>query len=335
MKTTFKKISENEVEIACEIPSDVFEKERPEALKRAGNHISLPGFRKGHIPEAVLIQKFGEGIILEEMLNLAVEKAFPEIMKEHKFASIGMPSVNIKKLAKGNPFEFTLTFPTMPEIKLPDYKKIAKEIMKVADVVTVTDEEFATAELGIRKQLATKDAEGKEIIPELTLEVAQKFGAFKTIEEFKTKLRESLVAEKENQAKSKKRMQTMEKIADGINVKLPQVLIDGELERMMGQFRYDIERMGMKLADYLTAIKKTEESMRKEWLPDAEKRAKVQIALTKIATEEKLEVPKEELEKEVKHFLEHYKDIPKERAERHLEIMIMNEKVFKFLEGQK
>jgi len=335
MKTTFKQISENEVEISCEIPSDVFEKERSAALNRAGDSVSIPGFRKGHIPEAVLVQKFGEGIILEEMVNLAVEKAYPEIMKEHKINPIGMPSVNVKKLAKGNPFEFTLTFPTMPEIKLPDYKKIAKEVMKVKEYATVTDEEVSKAELEIRKQVSTKDAEGKDVVPELTLEVVQKFGSFASIEEFKTKVRESLVLDKENRIRGKKRMQIMEKIADEIKVKLPEVLINGELERMMGQFRHDIEQMGMKLADYLVAIKKTEEDLRKEWLPDAEKRSKVQIALAKIASEEKLEVSKEELEKEVKHFLEHYKDIPKERAERHLEVVLMNEKVFKFLEEQK
>ena len=335
MKTTFKQISESEVEITCEIPSEVFEKERPAALKRAGDSVSIPGFRKGHIPEAILVQKFGEGIILEEMVNLAVEKAYPEIMKEHKINPIGMPSVNVKKLAKGNPFEFTLTFPTMPEIKLPDYKKIAKEVMKVEESAKITDEDVAKAELEIRKQFATKDAEGKETVPELTLELIQKIGSFANLDEFKTKLRESLALDKENRIRGKKRMQIMEKIADEMKVKLPEVLINGELERMMGQFRHDIEQMGMKLADYLTAIKKTEADLQKEWLPDAEKRSKVQIALTKIATEEKLEVPKEELEHEVKHFLEHYKDIPKDRAERHLEIVLMNEKVFKFLEEQK
>jgi FKBP-type peptidyl-prolyl cis-trans isomerase (trigger factor) len=335
MKTKLKNVSEAEIEITCEIETAVFEKERPFALKKIGEEVTLPGFRKGHIPENMLAQKFGDALILEEMANLAIDRAYPEILKEHAIHAIGMPTVAVKKLAKGNPFEFTLTFPVMPEIKLPDYKNIAKEIMSVTGDTAVTDEEVSKAENELLKQFATKDADGKEILPELTLEIAQKFGPFATIEEFKTKIRESLNQEKENQARSKKRMQTMEKIADGIKVKLPQILIDGELDRMMNQFRHDIEQMGMKLEDYLKTIKKTPEDMRTEWLPDAEKRAKVQIALTHIAEAEKLEVLKEDLDREVKFFTEQYKDIDAGRATLHLEMMMMNEKVFQFLETQK
>ncbi len=335
MKTTLKNLSETEIEIACEIPTDSFEKERPLALKKIGEEVSLPGFRKGHIPEAMLVQKFGDALILEEMANIAIDRAYPEILKEHKVASIGMPTVKVMKLAKGNPFEFTLTFPVMPEIKLPDYKKIAKAVMVIEDVMTVTDDEVVKAQNELLKQFATKDADGKEVLPELTLDIAQKFGPFATVEEFTAKIRESISHEKEQRARSKKRMQTMEKIADEMKVKLPQVLIDGELQRMMGQFRQDIMQMGMKLEDYLSTIKKSEEDLRKEWLPDAEKRAKIQIALSRIAEAEKLEVIKEDLEKEVAFFLERYKDADPARATLHLEMILMNEKVFQFLESQK
>ncbi len=335
IKTTLKNVSEIEVEITCVIPTDSFEKERSLALKKIGEGVSIPGFRKGHVPEAMLVQKFGDALILEEMANLAIDRTYPEILKEHKVASIGMPEVKVMKLAKGNPFEFTLTFPVMPEIKLPDYKKIVKEIMATADVTTVTDDEIVKAQSELLKQFATKDAEGKEVLPELTLDIAQKFGPFATVEEFTAKIRESITHEKENRARSKKRMQTMEKIADEIKVKLPQVLIDGELQRMMGQFRQDIQQMGMKFEEYIITVKKTEDDLRKEWTPDAEKRAKIQIALSRIAEAEKLEVLKEDLEKEVAFFLERYKDADHARATLHLEMILLNEKVFQFLESQK
>lgn len=335
MKTTLKNISESEIEVLCEIPADIFEKERAKAVKRVGEDVSLPGFRKGHIPEDMLVQKFGDAFILEEMANLAIEKAYPEILREHKIHAISMPGVSIKKLAKGNPLEVAFTFSVLPEITLPDYKKIAKEVMKTEETTKATDDEITQSTQELLKQFATKNDEGKEIIPELTLDIAQKFGPFATIEEFQAKLRESLDKEKENRDRSKKRMQTMEKIADEIKVKLPQVLIDGELDRMMHQFRQDITQMGMKFEDYLATTKKTEDELRKEWTSDAEKRSKIQIALGKIAKEEKLEVPKEELDKEVDFFVKQYKDIDRSRATIHLEMMLMNEKVFQFLESQK
>lgn len=333
--TTLKELSESSIEITCEISAEEFEKERPVALKKIGEEVSLPGFRKGHVPENMITQKFGDALILEEMANLAMDRAYSEILTRHKIHAIAMPEVKVTKIAKGNPFEFTLTFQVMPEIKLPDYKKIAKEVMSVDEKTEATDEEVEQAVNELRKQFATKNDAGEEVLPEVNDELAQKFGPFANVEEFKSKVRESITHEKTNRAREKKRMQAMEKIADGIKVKLPQVLIDGELDRMIGQFKHDVEQMGMKLEDYLATTKKTIEEMRKEWLPDAEKRAKVQIALNEISLAEKIEVLKEDLDRETKFFMEKYKDVEEGRVRMHLEMMLTNEKVFQFLEAQK
>lgn len=333
--TTLKNNSETEVEISCEIEASEFEKSRKEAIERVGNEVSLPGFRKGHVPEAMLVQKFGEAILLEEMANITMDKVYPEVLKKHKVAAIAMPTVQIKKLAKGNPFEFSLTFPILPEFKLPDYKKIAKEVMKEKEDTTATDEEVLKAQNDLLKQLATKDEEGKEIIPELTLEIAQKFGPFESTDAFTTQIKETIVNEKERRAREKRRMSMVDKVADGTTIKIPQVMIDRELDRMMGQFTHDVERMGMKIDDYLAASKKTREEMRKEWTPDAEKNAKIQLALHKIADAESLVVPQEELEKEVDMLMGYYKDLDRARATDYLEMTLTNEKVFQFLESQK
>ena len=334
LKTTLKELPESLVKITCEISADAFEKERPIALKKVGEEISMPGFRKGHVPENMIAQKFGDAFILEEMANLAMDRAYSEILNRHKVHAIAMPEVKVTKLAKGNPFEFTLTFQVMPEIKLPDYKAIAKEVMAVVENNEATNEEVAKAEAELIKQFATKDADGKEMLPEVTDEFVTKFGPFENVAAFRTKIKESITHEKTTRAREKKRMQTMEKIADGITVKLPQVLIDGELERMVGQFRHDVEQMGMKFEEYLTTTKKTIEEMRKEWAGDAEKRAKVQIALNEISLAEKIEVLKEDLDREVKFFTEKYKDADDARVRLHLEMMLINEKVFQFLEAQ-
>lgn len=335
IKTTLKNLSETEVEITCEISAEEFEKERAGAMKRIGAEVSLPGFRKGHIPDNVLVQKFGEAFVLDEMANLAMDRAYPEILRNHKVAAIARPSVQIKKLAQGNPFEFSITFPVLPEITLPDYKKIAHEAMKGTEDTDATEKEVKEAQEQLLKQFTTKDSEGSEVIPELTLELAQKFGPFTTIDEFSAKIKESITHEKTIRAKEKKRMQTMEKIGDGITIKIPDVLIDGELDRMLHMFQGDVERMGMKFDEYLKTIKKTKEDFLKEWRTDAEKRVKIEIALSKIAHAENLEVPQEELEREVKFFIEKYKDVDHARAEDHLRMMLTNEKVFQFLESQK
>lgn len=335
LKTTLKELPESLLEITCEIPADVFEKERPIAMKKIGQDVEMPGFRKGHVPESMIAQKFGEVFILEEMGNLVMDQVYGEVLSRHKVHAIAMPEVKVTKLAAGNPFEFTLTFQIMPEIKLPDYKKIAKEVMAGKDDVDATDDEVAKAEAELIKQFATKDKDGKEVLPEVTDELVTKFGPFENVAAFRAKIKESIAHEKTTRAREKKRMQTMEKIADEIKVKLPKVLIDGELARMLGQFRHDVEQMGMKFEDYLSTTKKSEEELRKEWAPDAEKRAKVQIAINEISVLEKIEVLKDDLDRETKIFMEKYKDVEEGRVRMHLDMMLTNEKVFQFLEAQK
>lgn len=127
----------------------------------------------------------------------------------------------------------------------------------------------------------------------------------------------------------------MEKIADGITVTLPQILVEGELDRMIAKFKNDIERMGMKFEEYIASTKKSLEEIRKEWETDAQKRVKIQIALNEIAANEKLKVSPEDLESRVEDFLEQIKDADPARVRIHIENMLMNEEVFKFLEGQK
>jgi FKBP-type peptidyl-prolyl cis-trans isomerase (trigger factor) len=75
--------------------------------------------------------------------------------------------------------------------------------------------------------------------------------------------------------------------------------------------------------------------LRKEWRPDAEKRAKLQMIIRTISDKENLKPSEEEIEKEVGNIMAVYKDADPVRARAYIENMLENEKVFKFLEDQK
>ncbi len=93
--------------------------------------------------------------------------------------------------------------------------------------------------------------------------------------------------------------------------------------------------MGVKVEDYLKQAKKSIEDIRKDWRPHAEKKAKLQLILNKISETEKITADKKEIDEEVEHIIEHYKEADKERAYTYAETIITNEKVYKFLEGIK
>jgi trigger factor len=342
-----KKIDKSRVEITASIPSEMWEKFRAQALKNINESISMDGFRKGMIPENILIGKVGEMPILEEMSELAVSKAYIDIIVDGAIEAIGKPRVELTKIAKGNPLEFKATTAVIPEVKLPDYKKLAAEEVKKSsgDEEKVSDKDVEDAIVKIRKSRVSHEGHDhdnmtaeehdksiEENMPELTDEFVKTLGKFESVEDFKVKVRELLGEEKKGAARDKKRVRIADAIEAAATIEIPDIMIESELERMQGQFENDISRMNVKLDDYLKHAKKTLEDIRAEWRPHAEKKAKLQLILNEIAKAEKLQPSAQEVETEVNHIVEHYQEADRERATVYATTVLTNEKVFEWLE---
>jgi FKBP-type peptidyl-prolyl cis-trans isomerase (trigger factor) len=341
-----KKLPDCEVEITAEITVEALEDYKTKAFKKIKEVAELPGFRKGHVPDATLKEKFGEMGILEDAGEMAINDSVIEILLEEKVNFLGRPDVAISKIALDSPIEFKIRATVMPEIKLPDYKKIAKKENSVEEKVEeVTEKQIEETVEQIRKMYAQQNhthahgeehKEGEELpLPEINDEFVKKLGDFKDVADFRAKLKINIAKEKEVHAENKKRTKLIEKIASETKIELPKVIIESELDKMEGQFKADIAQMGLQPEEYLKHIKKTWEDLRKEWHPDAEKRAKIQMILQKISLEEKIEPNKETVEKESKQLMEQYKGADPERVKAYVEMVLVNDAVIKFLESQK
>jgi FKBP-type peptidyl-prolyl cis-trans isomerase (trigger factor) len=343
-KPIISKLEHSRVEIQSSIPAEHFESFRKKALQNINDEVTIDGFRKGKVPEAILVAKVGEMTILEEMAELAISNVYPSIVVEEKIDAIGKPMIQITKIAAGNPLEFKIETAVIPEVKLGEYKKIAKEI-KLDNKAEVTEKDVDDAINNIRRSRVDHSGHSHEnlskedhdklveaSLPELTDEFAKSLGDFKDIADLKAKVKVMLEDDKKEQAREKRRIAISNKLIETSTIDLPEVLVESELRRIQAQFEDDIARMGVKMDDYLKHAKKTLDDIRKEWRPHAEKKAKLQLIMNKIAVEEKVEVKPEEIENEVKHILEHYKDADKERAAIYAETVLMNEKVFRMLE---
>ncbi len=139
---TVEHLPGSEVKLTGEIPYQYLAKYRAHAIEHVQEGLDLPGFRKGHIPENILIARIGEMPIIQDMAEHAIEHAYPEIVKEHKLDVIGYPKIAITKIAKDNPLGFTITVAVVPPVTLPDYKKLAADINKNKESSEVTAEEI-------------------------------------------------------------------------------------------------------------------------------------------------------------------------------------------------
>jgi FKBP-type peptidyl-prolyl cis-trans isomerase (trigger factor) len=348
MKVEINTLENKMIEIKGEIPADIFEGYRDPAIARIGAEMEIDGFRKGKAPANVIEKKVGEENVLREMAEMAIAKAYPEIIKENNLDAIGQPLVSLTKLAKDNPLGFSIKTAVMPEMTLPDYKKIAKQNSKEAEI-EVTEKEVEDALLQVRKMRAHQEMHEKGIehddhnpqnikeedLPELTDELAKTFGPFETVDALKKAVKENLETDKKRQEQEKVRIAIVEKIVEETKAEIPDMLIEIETENMLGRLRADLERFGSKFEDYLKNLGKNEEEMRKEWRAEAEKRAKLQLVIEKIAEKEDIQADKELVDSEVKKVAEAYPDTNEVRARQYIEATLRNEEVFKFLESQK
>lgn len=333
------KITKNKnatVTIEGELPHDELSRHRAHVLSELGQDIELPGFRKGHVPEKMLIDRIGEGALLQGMAEHALSEHYPKMLSHHGIDAIGRPSVAITKLAPGNPLGFKIETAIVPTLSLPDYKELAKKHVAKSkkEEVTVTDAEISSfIETALREK---NERAGKkdEPLPEITDELVREFGAFKDVNDFKDKIREGLLHDKKHKAREALRLAILQDITDHTKVVMPDILVEAELDKMYAQFMHDIERFGLKPDEYMTHIKKTPEDLRKEWRPDAEKTAKQQLILHDISVAEKIEPTADEIKKETDHILSHHKDAKRPHVEAYVATALANQKVLEFLEQQ-
>lgn len=304
MEIKVNNLPASEVELEGEVPTERFTAFRLAALKQLNDETKLDGFRTGHIPEKVLAEKLGEERILLVMAELALQKIYPEILRENKIDAIGRPTITLTKLTTGNPLGFKIKTAVKPSFTLSNYKKIAKEICSQP-----------------LEEIQISDKEIEELAKAHPNETKENLGA--NLKQFK-----------ERQAREKKRLKIAEGIIADTTIELPKVLVETELDKMAEEMKAQISQMGLKFEDYLKHIKKEVSDLKKDWHNEAEKRLKIGLVLAEIAKEEKLAPELAEVEKEIKHLQEHYKDAPEERLRHYVNEVLLVETVWKFLENQ-
>lgn len=135
MKTTVKKLSDTKVVLTIVVGRDELEAAEQVALKKLSRDVKVPGFRKGHVPLSVVAKNINPNALQEQTLDNALSKAVADAFTTESIQAIERPEVEVKKFVPGDTLEFTAEATVLPEVKLPDYKKLKS---KRADV-KVTD----------------------------------------------------------------------------------------------------------------------------------------------------------------------------------------------------
>ncbi len=329
------------IEISGSITWDALSAFEKKAFERLSAHVSVDGFRKGHVPEHIAKAQIGDEIMLGDMAELAIQEYYPAILKEQELDVIGRPEVTITKIARGNELCFSIKAAVVPEIKLPDYKKIAKNAPSAeAETHTEADIDKVIEELRQMRAYGHVHHHGEEHghaepLPEVDDAFIKSFGDFADLAAFRAKIAENIGKEKAQDAKDKRRIAIIDSIVAETSFEVPEIVIKSEQEKMLAQIEADIARAGGTIEEYLKHTEKTREGIMEEFKDEAEKRARFQLIINAIARAEGTAPTDEEIDAETEKFMAMYPGADAYRTKAYVDMLLTNEKVLSMLEDQK
>jgi len=410
MKVSTEKLGNCQTVFTIEAEASELDKSLDEAYHHLVNEVSIPGFRKGKAPRAILVQHIGEKNLLEEALEHLVPQLYKQAIESQELEPIAGPQIEV---TQSEPLVFKATVSLKPEVKLGDYHSIrlepGPEIKIAKEEVTAAMEEFRerqgvwvpverpvelgdlvamdiqadvdgrpwlnhkgvlyevdkdsrspvpgfasqlqgaekneekTFSLTIPDDYPIKEMRGKEStfkvtvteikekqLPELNDELAQSVG-YDNLADMKKKVAADLRA----RAEARNRLELKQKALDALvkisQVSYPPILED---EEITGLLRDEARRLGFReLADYLRRTGKTEEELKQELRPTAQKRLIEGLILEKLAEEEKIEINSSEVDNKIDEITNGAED--KEKARQFFSLPQVRQSIEQSLRTQK
>ena len=141
MSVQVEKLEKNMAKLTVEVPAEEVEKALQAAYMKEKNKISIPGFRKGKVPRAMIEKMYGAAVFYEEAANILIQDNYAAAMEESKEDIVSRPTIDVVQIESGKPFIFTAEVAVRPEVTLGKYKGV--QVTKID--TTVTDEEVEAA----------------------------------------------------------------------------------------------------------------------------------------------------------------------------------------------
>lgn len=141
MSVQVEKLEHNMAKLTIEVSAEELEKALDSVYRKEKRKISIPGFRKGKVPRAIIEKMYGAEIFYEDAANALMQQTYPSAVDESGADVVSRPTVDVVQIEKGQPFIYTAEVAVKPEVTLGKYMGIT--VTKVD--TDVTDEEVDEA----------------------------------------------------------------------------------------------------------------------------------------------------------------------------------------------
>lgn len=268
MKTEVKKIDGTKRELNIEISGEVVTNKFDDVFKKINQEAKVSGFRPGHIPQDILEKNFSQ-MANEMVLKDLIPDIYNKAIEKEALDVIDMPQICDVKLDRKN-LAFKASVEVAPVINIRDYKGLKIDYKKIE--VSLDD---------IKRSIDTLKESRK--IDEVDDNFAKSLG-YPNLPALEKSIETQLFLQKETQQRKKIETELVESIVGGLDFKVPQVLVNRQLEDLLRQTKLDLALKGLAREK----IEEEDKNLREKLADDAKKQVKIYLVLAEIAKKENI-----------------------------------------------
>lgn len=147
MKSTVESLEPTRAKLTVEVDYEELKPQMDVAYKEIAQQVNIPGFRRGHVPARIIDQRFGRGMVIEQVVNEVLPRFYSQSVAENDLRPLAQPEVEVVEIpaTEGEPggiLKFVAEVDHVPAFDIPAMEDIEIEVQ-----VAKIDDESIQAEL--------------------------------------------------------------------------------------------------------------------------------------------------------------------------------------------
>lgn len=124
----------NKYQLKIDVDKATFDAAVNTVYRKQAKNITIPGFRRGKAPRAIIEKMYGKSVFYEDAVNEVLPDAYEQAAKESELDIVGRPEFDIDTIDENGVVITAVVF-VKPEVKIEGYKgiKATKPDTKVTD----------------------------------------------------------------------------------------------------------------------------------------------------------------------------------------------------------
>ncbi len=134
MKISVRNLEPTKVKLTVTVEPEELNPYLDAARKEIAKQVTVPGFRKGHVPGKIIDQRIGFAAVAGEAVNDAVPELYSKALEEKKIRPMAQPEFDVQDVPQSandeTKLKFTATVERRPDIELPEIDGLEIAISK-------------------------------------------------------------------------------------------------------------------------------------------------------------------------------------------------------------